>query len=69
MVRHAINRHFLQQQRRALSGKLRGSGRGHPLGSVLPGLIASGEAVVADARSGIRFYIENFNDKTHAVEH
>jgi adenosylhomocysteine nucleosidase len=35
---------------------------------VLPGLVASGEAVVANARSEIRRYIENFNDKTLALE-
>jgi len=34
----------------------------------LRGLVGSGEAVVADARSDIRRYIENFNDKTLALE-
>jgi adenosylhomocysteine nucleosidase len=36
--------------------------------SVLPGMVASGEAVIADAYSPIRRYIQRFNDKTLAVE-
>ena len=36
--------------------------------TVLPGPIGSGEAVVADADSGIRQYIAGFNDKTLALE-
>ena len=35
---------------------------------IRPGLIGSGEAVIADPNSDIRRYITAFNDKTLAVE-
>ena len=66
-VRHAINRFF------SSNGEPYPASFADPdgvtrTGSVLPGLVASGEAVVANARSDIRRYIENFNDKTLALE-
>jgi adenosylhomocysteine nucleosidase len=67
MVRHAIN-HFFSSNGEPYRASFRDPDGVTRSGSVLPGLIASGEAVVADARSGIRRYIENFNDKTLAVE-
>lgn len=66
-VRHVINHFFSSNGEPYLASFTDPDGVTRP-GRVLPGLVASGEAVVADAGSDIRRYIEGFNDKTLALE-
>jgi len=66
-VRHAIN-HFFSSNGEPYEASFTDPDGVTRTASVLPGLIASGEAVVADARAGIRRYIQSFNDKTLALE-
>ena len=66
-VRHAIN-HFFSSNGEPYVATFTDPDGATRTGSVQPGLVASGEAVVADARSGIRRYIQSFNDKTLALE-
>lgn len=66
-VGHAINHFF------SANGEPYQAVFGDPDGvsrrcNVLRGPVASGEAVVADARSAIRRYVRGFNDKTLALE-
>ena len=66
-VRHAIN-HFFSSNGEPYRASFADPDGVTRTGSVLPGPVASGEAVVADARSPIRRYIQSFNDKTLALE-
>jgi adenosylhomocysteine nucleosidase len=66
-VKHAINHFFSSNGNPYRASFDDPDGVTRP-GNVLPGPIASGEAVVADARSEIRRYVQRFNDKTMAVE-
>lgn len=67
MVKHAIN-HFFSSNGEPYRASFTDPDGITRTGKVMPGLVASGEAVVADARSDIRRYIESFNDKTLALE-
>jgi adenosylhomocysteine nucleosidase len=66
-VKHAIN-HFFSSNGEPYRASFKDPDEVIRPGSVLRGLVGSGEAVVADAHSDIRRYIEGFNDKTLALE-
>jgi adenosylhomocysteine nucleosidase len=66
-VRHAIN-HFFSSNGEPYRASFTDPDGVTRRGSVLPGLVASGEAVVADAGSDVRHYVQSFNDKTLALE-
>lgn len=66
-IGHAIN-HFFSSNGEPYRASFRDPDGVIRQCNVLRGLVASGEAVVADAHSDIRRYIKDFNDKTLALE-
>ncbi|UCM91269.1 5'-methylthioadenosine/S-adenosylhomocysteine nucleosidase family protein [Streptomyces marincola] len=66
-VVHAVNTYFTEHGDPArIKGQL--AGRESHAYQVFPGLIGSGEAVIADRDSGIRRYLSHYNDKVLAVD-
>jgi adenosylhomocysteine nucleosidase len=66
-VRHAINNFFSDNGEPCQVSTTDPDGTTRTF-SVRPGIIGSGNAVVADAASDIRKYVASFNDKTLALE-
>ncbi|MEV6819386.1 hypothetical protein AB0M72_11560 [Nocardiopsis dassonvillei] len=66
-VGHAVNRYFTDRGEPAM---IRGQAKGHRKRTfeVLPGLIGSGEAVIADRDADIRRFLTGYNDKVLAVD-
>ena len=64
---HAVNAYFTDHGSPA---PIRGQAAGYETEpySVLPGLIGSGEAVIAARDSGVRGYLKHYNDKILAVD-
>lgn len=66
-IMHAVNAYFTDHGEPAA---IRGQAEGHKKRSfeVVPGLIGSGEAVIAAQDSPVRTYLEHYNDKVLAVD-
>ncbi len=66
-IGHAVNAYFTDRGEPAL---IRGQAKGHGKRTfeVHPGLIGSGEAVIADRDSEIRGFLTGYNDKVLAVD-
>jgi adenosylhomocysteine nucleosidase len=64
---HAVNAYFTD---RGEPAQIRGQAKGHRKRTfeVFPGLIGSGEAVIADRDSEIRGFLTGYNDKVLAVD-
>lgn len=66
-VMHAVNAYFTDHGEPAA---IRGQAEGHDKRTfeVVPGLIGSGEAVIAARDSSVRSYLKHYNDKVLAVD-